>query len=862
MRKSFTQKTEQILCKVFGPQFYIGNLSIKPRNNRNTDLCWTDSLYKRKLIWSSEALGCLSLAFLKTEDMTNVNCLKKYLDNSSDKTKYNLYYSIQDENTNLFLHPDSINELEKREIESASLKYKNNRYMYIETENYYIYPKFLRAGVTVYGYLNKKDLLISKPSFYWLLAIIATLSISLYLIVYSWNIIILKKIDRLSIKWKLVYLFIFANGLPLLVLIFIGNEYLQKARFEHTQKIMVEGTKFLQDFDEKYELEYARCIIRKDKFKTEILNKHKNILDKKDSKKLFNMISSDTWVLYLIASSGQTLFTNEDDSYDEEDFYEASPKNKHKFSTKKRRGMILNVSDAEFKRINSQFVFSKKLGHYLLNQLNNQPIEEKDATEVELVLETTIRKKIDSFIFDLMGKIGGFVPIGFGHNVHRGILDVISLNSSSIYDYFMLSTIRTVAFQMHYLEKSIIQANRNNLGLKLITWNSENGYIPKSQYDNSIGDLFNQLTSYPLEQAVIVKYENQDYIAMGFSCKHIEKCKILGLYPLESIDRQVSLKKKELIAICLLSFLMTIFLSSIIIRSFLKPLSAIYNGARSIEQKNFQHHLPELGRDEFGEIGKIFNDVIVDLEELSVAKTIQEQLLPNSTINSGSFSIYGKSVAMSELGGDYFDFLEMENNEFSVAFGDVAGHGVGASLIMAMAKAGLISLDIYWREPQKLISKLHEMIYKSKTKKQRKIMTFQYMFLNGLTGQAIYSNAGGCSPVIIRKSTGEVEDLVLSGAVLGAFKKSKYLEKTIQFNDGDAVVFYTDGIVECKNNQGVMLGYDNLKLIFQKSWNSEAKTFYNNIYKNYLEYIGGSENKANDDVTIVVLVFNKQISTQ
>ena len=154
------------------------------------------------------------------------------------------------------------------------------------------------------------------------------------------------------------------------------------------------------------------------------------------------------------------------------------------------------------------------------------------------------------------------------------------------------------------------------------------------------------------------------------------------------------------------------------------------------------------------------------------------------------------------------------------------------------------------------------MIYKSKTKKQRKIMTFQYMFLNGLTGQAIYSNAGGCSPVIIRKSTGEVEDLVLSGAVLGAFKKSKYLEKTIQFNDGDAVVFYTDGIVECKNNQGVMLGYDNLKLIFQKSWNSEAKTFYNNIYKNYLEYIGGSENKANDDVTIVVLVFNKQISTQ
>ena len=54
-----------------------------------------------------------------------------------------------------------------------------------------------------------------------------------------------------------------------------------------------------------------------------------------------------------------------------------------------------------------------------------------------------------------------------------------------------------------------------------------------------------------------------------------------------------------------------------------------------------------------------------------------------------------------------------------------------------------------------------------------------------------------------------------------------------------------------------MLGYDNLKSIFKNCWNENAEIYYKNIYKNYLEYIGGDESKAGDDVTIVVIVFNK-----
>ena len=346
---------------------------------------------------------------------------------------------------------------------------------------------------------------------------------------------------------------------------------------------------------------------------------------------------------------------------------------------------------------------------------------------------------------------------------------------------------------------------------------------------------------------------------MGFDCKHIERSKLIGLYPLELIDEHVALRRNELIIFSLFCLVVTLILSTIIIKSFIYPLSAIYDGAKAIERKDFQYQLPSLGRDEFGALGKIFNEVIVDLEELSVAGAIQEQLLPNSEIKTGYFSLFGKSISVGTLGGDYFDFIKVDDNSFSVLVGDVAGHGVGASLIMAMAKAGLISLESLWKTPKALITKLHDMVYKSKTQNQRKIMTFQYIYLDGELGQGIYCNAGGCSPFIIRKSKGIVEELKLSGAVLGAFRKGNYIETSVRFDVGDAIVLYTDGVVECKNKNGVVLGYDNLKNLLQKCWDKDAKKFYNNVYNGYLEYIGGNKSDAEDDVTVVILVFNKPV---
>ena len=110
-------------------------------------------------------------------------------------------------------------------------------------------------------------------------------------------------------------------------------------------------------------------------------------------------------------------------------------------------------------------------------------------------------------------------------------------------------------------------------------------------------------------------------------------------------------------------------------------------------------------------------------------------------------------------------------------------------------------------------------------------MTFQYLHVNSETGENLYSNAGACSPWLVRHSEQSVFEMKMAGAALGAFKKAVYKEMPLDLKPGDALIFYTDGIVECKDKNGEMLGYDRLKQLMLDSWDANPENYYKNIYK-------------------------------
>ena len=134
-------------------------------------------------------------------------------------------------------------------------------------------------------------------------------------------------------------------------------------------------------------------------------------------------------------------------------------------------------------------------------------------------------------------------------------------------------------------------------------------------------------------------------------------------------------------------------------------------------------------------------------------------------------------------------------------------------------------------------------------------MTFQYISLEAQTGRALLANAGGCSPYYYSAKDKTVKELTLKGPALGTFKRAKFEEIELNFEPGDAIVFYTDGIVEARDESGKEFTYERMLETVKNNYNTDAQKFYNGIKEEYLLHLG--KGLPDDDLTLIVLVFNE-----
>jgi sigma-B regulation protein RsbU (phosphoserine phosphatase) len=328
------------------------------------------------------------------------------------------------------------------------------------------------------------------------------------------------------------------------------------------------------------------------------------------------------------------------------------------------------------------------------------------------------------------------------------------------------------------------------------------------------------------------------------------------MYPVARINAAISTEREFIVYSALAALVILISLTLLFAHSFTVPLAHLQTAAEAVEKRDFDFKLPDLGHDEFGEMGRIFNKSIAELEELSLASIVQSRLMPAHTIASGRFDVFGRSVPMADLGGDYFDYFSIDDSRFAVLLGDVAGHGVGASLIMAMAKTAILCCKDFHDQPLQIINNLHRLICTTRSKKQRKIMTFQYLCFDKTTGLGKYANAGGCSPMLVCPDAASVSEITLSGPVLGGMKNSRFSEAELQMQPGQALVLYTDGIIESKNPAGDEIGFDRFKQWLIDHYHADATTYYNAVYEEYLRWLAGSD--VQDDLTLIILVYQNK----
>ncbi len=649
-----------------------------------------------------------------------------------------------------------------------------------------------------------------------------------------------------SIRTKLTILFAFASGIPLLVLGIISQENYVQKRSELMNQGKNEITSLIVNFDNRFEAHLAQIAVSVKDFLREITP---DLSEKGLNQKILQMscqkvnelkggnffiVSSDT--SQIISNYGLIKFKGELDN------------------------ATIDLKNSQLTRsslsppIQSDLKTANLVGKKLLSDLNNTPFPLATISKLELVAETLMQKPFVEILHSVISNFDSLGLWGFGRALDYGFSKLISIKQKNIFDYLTLVFWRPHVIQSHYIEESVKKLTKNTSGIKIIAIrDSDKAIFPQStELSNDLNAFSKALIDKPNDDIQIVRQDGKQYIAVGFKGLRLSEFRLIALYPLETIDKRIDRQRGEIALFSIFCILFAIGLAQMLFRNFLKPVVALKNGALAIEQRNFTHRISIAGKDEFGQIADIFNDVMVGFEELEVAKIVQESLFPPSEFAQNNFQVYGKSVTMSELGGDYFDFFKIDEENFAILMGDVAGHGVGAAVIMAMAKAAVLNSPHLLMKPDSLLLNLHQMILASKSSKQRKVMTFQYLCINSLENSGIYSNAGACSPILLENRGKSARELPLAGAALGAFKKAKYQNFELAFQDGDAIVFYTDGIVETRNSKDEEIGYEGFAQILLDSYDTNPQKFYDKIFAHYCRHLGQLD--AQDDLTILIMI--------
>jgi sigma-B regulation protein RsbU (phosphoserine phosphatase) len=241
--------------------------------------------------------------------------------------------------------------------------------------------------------------------------------------------------------------------------------------------------------------------------------------------------------------------------------------------------------------------------------------------------------------------------------------------------------------------------------------------------------------------------------------------------------------------------------------------------------------------------------------ELMLAQEMQKRLLPQQLPVFPTVDLRAVSSPALEVGGDYYDVVQIDADRVGIVIGDVSGKGVGAAFYMAEVKGIFQSLAKIYSSPKDFLMKANEALISSIDK--RSFISLIYSTLNTLSGELIIARAGHCP--ILYVSAHQHEYLKPVGIGLGmkagAIFDNTIEEKRIMMHNGDICVLYTDGVTESRSSSGEEFGYERLKdvvlankeksadeikeAVIQQVWNyTDAKGYHDDLTIFVIKWIG------------------------
>ncbi len=235
-------------------------------------------------------------------------------------------------------------------------------------------------------------------------------------------------------------------------------------------------------------------------------------------------------------------------------------------------------------------------------------------------------------------------------------------------------------------------------------------------------------------------------------------------------------------------------------------------------------------------------------EEVRLASKIQSELLPKSIPTLHGYDIAGKSIPAQVVGGDYFDFITIEEDRLAICLGDVTGKGLPASLLMANLQATLRGQSFLSSSPKECLVRSNKLLFHSTS--PEKFATLFYAHLDAKNHVLTYSNAGHDFP--FHYSVSETPDrLKLGGIMLGAFEDFVFDEGSISFKSGDLLVISSDGISEAMNSNLEQFGEERLQTIIRQHRHASPADIIDKIVSAVRTHAGNQP--QSDDMTLIVI---------
>jgi serine phosphatase RsbU (regulator of sigma subunit)/DNA-binding response OmpR family regulator len=238
-------------------------------------------------------------------------------------------------------------------------------------------------------------------------------------------------------------------------------------------------------------------------------------------------------------------------------------------------------------------------------------------------------------------------------------------------------------------------------------------------------------------------------------------------------------------------------------------------------------------------------------EELKIAREIQQALLPSPIKNMPFVSGHSLSVPCREVGGDYFDYFEMEGGRLGFAVGDVAGKGMPAALLTSMIQGMFCAQTLLDLELPAMISNVNRNLVRRGT--GNRFVTFFFGILDS-DGHCVYTNAGHNPPFLVRRD-GTLEELRDGGMVLGLFSAAQYESRTIQFHPGDHALLFTDGVLEALNTEGEEFGEGRLRALLKEHARASTPEILARLQEAIVAF--SANTPQHDDITMMVLGFKE-----